>query len=237
MRGAFHGGTEPGPEGAPHGNHDQPAEREKGGKTSTCHHLAGTLAKAGQRVLLRHNDPRASLSQGFCGPDATRRIGAAESVAALYDADLAPIPEALSESLQAAPAGERGVRQRASVGSTEATSGQPTSVSSDRSRFISRNDVTLRGARGDCAQGRSGRSRAWPRFERNRPSAQPDKYRCREAPGGRSKVAYGPISRPSPFPRPLRDALDRVSMHRTSRIDGLMPDRWVLPDPWHGQRA
>ena len=37
-------------------------------------------------------------------------------------------------------------------------------VVSDRSRFISRNDVTLRGARGDCAQGRSGRSRPWPRI-------------------------------------------------------------------------
>jgi chromosome partitioning protein len=65
------------------------------GKTSTCHHLAGTLAKAGRRVLLLDNDPQASLSQGFWGPDATRRIGAAESVAALYDADLCPIPEAL----------------------------------------------------------------------------------------------------------------------------------------------
>jgi cellulose biosynthesis protein BcsQ len=94
---------------------------KRGGKTSTCHHLAGTLANAGQRVLLLDNDPQASLSQGFCGPDATRRIGAAESVAALHDADLAPIPEALSESLQAAPAGERGVRQRASVGSTNGT--------------------------------------------------------------------------------------------------------------------
>src|SRR3954471_791562 len=65
------------------------------GKTSTCHHLAGTLAKAGQRVLLLDNDPQASLSQGFWGPDATRRIGASESIAALYDPDLAPIPEAM----------------------------------------------------------------------------------------------------------------------------------------------
>ena len=65
------------------------------GKTSTCHHLAGTFAKDGRDVLLIDNDPQASLSQGFWGPDATRRIGAAESVAALYDTDLAPIPEAL----------------------------------------------------------------------------------------------------------------------------------------------
>src|SRR4051812_11050768 len=65
------------------------------GKTSSCHHLAGALAKGGHRVLLIDNDPQASLSQGFWGPDATRRIGAAESVASLYDADLSPIPEAL----------------------------------------------------------------------------------------------------------------------------------------------
>jgi chromosome partitioning protein len=65
------------------------------GKTSTCHHLAGTFAKDGRGVLLIDNDPQASLSQGFWGPDATRRIGAAESVAALYNTDLAPIPEAL----------------------------------------------------------------------------------------------------------------------------------------------
>ena len=50
-----------------------------------------------------------------------------------------------------------------------------------------------------------------------------------------------PLSRmsfpPSPFPRPLRDVLDRVSTHPASRIDDLLPDRWVLPDPSHGRRA
>jgi chromosome partitioning protein len=65
------------------------------GKTSTCHHLAGTLASGGRRVLLLDNDPQSSLTQGFWGPDATRRIGASESVASLYDTDLSPIPEAL----------------------------------------------------------------------------------------------------------------------------------------------
>jgi chromosome partitioning protein len=65
------------------------------GKTSSCHHLAGTLARAGRRVLLIDNDPQASLSQGFWGPEATRSIGRAESVAALYDDALLPIPAAL----------------------------------------------------------------------------------------------------------------------------------------------
>ena len=47
------------------------------------------------RVLLIDNDPQASLTQGFWGPEATRRVARAESVAALYDPELAPIPEAL----------------------------------------------------------------------------------------------------------------------------------------------
>src|SRR5690242_15589013 len=49
------------------------ALNQKGGvgKTSTCHHLAGTLAQMGRRVLLLDNDPQASLTQGFWGPVAT----------------------------------------------------------------------------------------------------------------------------------------------------------------------
>ena len=35
------------------------------GKTSTCHHLAGTFAQDGRRVLLVDTDPQASLTQGF----------------------------------------------------------------------------------------------------------------------------------------------------------------------------
>ena len=51
------------------------ALNQKGGvgKTSTCYHLAGTLAQAGRRVLLVDNDPQASLTQGFLGPQVTRR--------------------------------------------------------------------------------------------------------------------------------------------------------------------
>jgi chromosome partitioning protein len=65
------------------------------GKTSSCHHLGGTLAKSGLRVLLLDNDPQASLTQGLWGPEAMRSIPKASSIAALYDPDLEPIPEAL----------------------------------------------------------------------------------------------------------------------------------------------
>jgi chromosome partitioning protein len=65
------------------------------GKTSSCHHLSGTLASSGRRVLLVDNDPQASLTQGFVGPEGMRAIAPAESVAALYDPALAPIPEVL----------------------------------------------------------------------------------------------------------------------------------------------
>src|SRR5947209_15935522 len=61
------------------------------GKTSTCHHLAGTLAASGRRVLLLDNDPQASLSQGFWGPVATAELDPAATIAALY-AGLAPFP-------------------------------------------------------------------------------------------------------------------------------------------------
>ena len=44
------------------------------GKTSTCHHLSGTLSLMGTRVLLVDNDPQASLSQGFWGPAATAAL-------------------------------------------------------------------------------------------------------------------------------------------------------------------
>jgi chromosome partitioning protein len=63
------------------------------GKTSSCHHLGGTLARAGQRILLVDNDPQASLTQGFFGPEAMRAIDPDESVAALYDPHLVAIPE------------------------------------------------------------------------------------------------------------------------------------------------
>jgi chromosome partitioning protein len=54
------------------------------GKTSCTHHLAGTLSATGRRVLLLDNDPQASLSRGFFGPDAVDSIDPSETVAALY---------------------------------------------------------------------------------------------------------------------------------------------------------
>ena len=70
------------------------ALNQKGGvgKTSTCHHMAGTLAAMGRRVLLVDNDPQASLTQGFWGPVATGRLDPAATVAALYAGD-EPFPE------------------------------------------------------------------------------------------------------------------------------------------------
>lgn len=54
------------------------------GKTSTCFHLAGTLAKEGLRVLLVDNDPQASLSQGFLGSLAALGLEPEATVSALY---------------------------------------------------------------------------------------------------------------------------------------------------------
>jgi chromosome partitioning protein len=62
------------------------------GKTSACHHLSGTLASMGRRVLLVDNDPQASLTQGFWGPQATAALDPGGTVAALYRGDL-PFPE------------------------------------------------------------------------------------------------------------------------------------------------
>jgi chromosome partitioning protein len=60
------------------------------GKTSTCYHLAGTLAQLGRRVLLVDNDPQSSLTQGFLGPQATRQINPAETIAGIYSQDALP---------------------------------------------------------------------------------------------------------------------------------------------------
>jgi chromosome partitioning protein len=54
------------------------------GKTSTCHHLSGTLAQLGRRILLIDNDPQASLTQGLFGPQATRDLGPETTIAAIY---------------------------------------------------------------------------------------------------------------------------------------------------------
>ena len=57
------------------------------GKTSTCFHLSGTLAQLGRRVLLVDNDPQASLTQGFLGPDVMRAPVAGETIASIYAGD------------------------------------------------------------------------------------------------------------------------------------------------------
>jgi chromosome partitioning protein len=55
------------------------------GKTSTCHHLAGTLARRGLRILLVDADPQASLTQGLLGPEVARALRPRETIAALFD--------------------------------------------------------------------------------------------------------------------------------------------------------
>src|SRR5215217_6713320 len=55
------------------------------GKTSTCHHLSGTLGQKGLRLLLVDADPQASLTQGLVGPEAARAIPPHETIAALFD--------------------------------------------------------------------------------------------------------------------------------------------------------
>lgn len=54
------------------------------GKTSTCHHLAGTLAAMGRRILLVDNDPQSSLTQGLWGPAATRDLDPVRTIDAVY---------------------------------------------------------------------------------------------------------------------------------------------------------
>ncbi len=63
------------------------------GKTSTCHHVSGALAAAGRRILLVDNDPQASLTQGFFGPEAMRAVDGGGSIASLYNPDFAAVPE------------------------------------------------------------------------------------------------------------------------------------------------
>lgn len=65
------------------------------GKTSSCHHLAGALAKSGRRVLLVDMDPQASLTQGLFGPQATEAMDPQTTVAGLFDDAVEPDPDAL----------------------------------------------------------------------------------------------------------------------------------------------
>lgn len=64
------------------------------GKTSSCLHLAGALALLGRRVLAVDNDPQASLTAGFLGPEAARQLDHAGTVAAVYDGS-DPLPGAV----------------------------------------------------------------------------------------------------------------------------------------------
>ena len=57
------------------------------GKSSCTHHLSGTLAKMGRRVLLVDADPQSSLTQGFWGPVATRQLDPASTIASILRGD------------------------------------------------------------------------------------------------------------------------------------------------------
>jgi chromosome partitioning protein len=65
------------------------------GKTSTCYHAGGVLARGGRRVLLVDVDPQASLTQGFLGPQMTRDLPPCSTIAGLFDPDQATLPEAI----------------------------------------------------------------------------------------------------------------------------------------------
>lgn len=55
------------------------------GKSSTVFHLAGSLAAAGNSVLLIDADPQGSLSQGFLGSAFVEGLDASQTLAALFD--------------------------------------------------------------------------------------------------------------------------------------------------------
>ena len=59
----------------------------KGGtaKTSTVHHLGGTLAARGLRVLLVDADPQASLTQGLLGPEEAEDLDPRRTIASILD--------------------------------------------------------------------------------------------------------------------------------------------------------
>jgi chromosome partitioning protein len=65
------------------------------GKTSTVHHLGGTLARRGLRVLVVDADPQASLTQGLLGPEEAEALDPRETIAAVLDGDTPTEPRAL----------------------------------------------------------------------------------------------------------------------------------------------
>src|SRR5262249_35771945 len=64
------------------------------GKTSTCFHLSGTLARMGHRVLLIDCDPQANLSEGLLGAQ-VEGFPPDRTIAALYGDAFLPDPRAL----------------------------------------------------------------------------------------------------------------------------------------------
>ena len=65
------------------------------GKTSTVHHLGGTLARRGLRVLVVDADPQASLTQGLLGPEQAEALDPRETIAAVLDDDSPTAPRDL----------------------------------------------------------------------------------------------------------------------------------------------
>ena len=53
------------------------------GKTSSVHHLGGTLALSGRRILLVDADPQSSLTQGLLGPEALDDLDPSTTIAAI----------------------------------------------------------------------------------------------------------------------------------------------------------
>lgn len=81
------------------------------GKTSTCHHMAGSLARAGSKVLLVDMDPQASLTQGFLGPELTEQLPKEKTISCLFDDRMEPEAEDLIletnfEGISLAPSAE-----------------------------------------------------------------------------------------------------------------------------------
>lgn len=66
------------------------------GKSSTCFHLAGSLAERGMNVLLIDADPQGSLSQGFFGPTEIESLAPEETLAALFSENQFASPEMLA---------------------------------------------------------------------------------------------------------------------------------------------
>jgi len=65
------------------------------GKTSSAYHIGGSLSRLGKRILLVDNDPQASLTQGFIGPDGMHAVPTASSVAAAYNPYAEPMASTL----------------------------------------------------------------------------------------------------------------------------------------------